>query len=517
MPYTGDKGMVLDSVAPQMKVVLEPSGTYGDNQPADGKTPDIAKATLPVSVPQDASVLFSILTAGCVFVGTGGTIGDKGATFTKVAVNGVADDVEFTSSGATFVELSAQVIDRPVTQSTAEFFFTQVPAELDLQPPTATAVADASDVVVVTATVVDSQKKPIKDVQVTFSVTGGGTLSSGCGRTNGLGRATTNVTSGNAGTSTVTAQCPDVAPQNMIIQFTAVSHDPVHIGLTSEPPYALANSQDKIMVMATVYDAQNGVIPNANVTFSITSGTAVVSPTNVTAANGAAITYVTSGLIGTPQLKATSGNAAPSFISLDFRKPEVGSIQLDVNPNSATPGFHQPNVVFTVAVTDTSGVKLQAGTVAFSDNSDGALVDNLFDYNLINGSHSEINNGIAMQQGASFSLGNFAVIATCDGKSSLPTTVRFQHRLAINDAPSSLGVNYSGTVSGSYDGGPGKVLTVSTESGLSAPSTCTTITNGVFSFKVEGEDSGWTGSGSQSFVYVSDGISSVSQSIYIFK
>ncbi len=506
--------MALNSFPQQMKVVLEPSGTYGNKQPADGKTPDIAKATLPANVPQDANVVFSILTSGCVFVGKDGTISDNGATFVKAAVNGVVDDVEFTSSGVMFAELSAQVIDQPATQSTAEFYFTQVPAELDLQPPTATAIADGSDAVVVTATVLDSQKKWIKDVDVTFSVTDGGTLSSNRGRTNSIGRAMTVVTNDKAGTSTVTAQCRDVAPQHMTIQFTAVSHEPDHIGLKSEPAHALANSQDKIKITATVYDAKNGVIPDANVTFSVMSGTAVVNPINVTASDGAAVTYVTSGLAGTPQIKAISGNATPGFTTLDFDRPEVDSIQLAVNPYSAQPGWGQPTLTLTATVNDASGVKIPAGTVVFSDNSYGVLRHGICNEYTLNGAESEVDNGVATQTVASYLTGIFDVIATCNGKSSSPTTVRFQYELKINSGPSLLRGGDSGTVSGYYGGGGGKVLTITTF-GLSAPKTCITYSDGSFFFDVMADEHQWGGSnGGMASVQVSDGIANASRQIH---
>ena len=151
--------------------------------------------------------------------------------------------------------------------------------------------------------------KPLKGVQVTFTITaGGGSLSTTSTETDANGRAETTLTLGpKPGTNTVTASVAGIQKQRT---FSAV-------GIRIPKTLKIVSGDDQEGVPGTalenpfvveVRDRSGGTLPGVEVTFSVSSGGGTLSATSVTTnANGRAQSTLTLGPTpGTNTVKVTA-------------------------------------------------------------------------------------------------------------------------------------------------------------------------------------------------------------------
>jgi hypothetical protein len=191
------------------------------------------------------------------------------------------------------------------TRSTDVVFTPGVPASVAVQAVPTVLTANGSSTSTITATVRDQFNNFVVDgTSVDFSATSLGAVSTPQTTTNGQAVAT--FTAGTAvGTATITATTNSRAGTTSV---TLVAGAPYTMTLTATPNSLTVGSSSTLT--ATVTDQYGNLVGNGtNVTFTASLGT-VLSPRSTT--NGLATSILTSTLVGTAHVTATSGTATRS-------------------------------------------------------------------------------------------------------------------------------------------------------------------------------------------------------------
>ncbi len=177
-----------------------------------------------------------------------------------------------------------------------------------------------------TAVVKDAAGSVLPNVAVAWEIVTGSslTLTNTISTTDSLGRVSTRVTAGpNTGAYQVRVRIAgterlatfSLVIENVITGFRKISGD--------NQATVVINTQFPSPLVVQVYDQRNQPVPNAQVAFAVTQGSATVSPaTATTNANGEASVMVTAGsTAGAIQVTATLQNFTPITWSLNSRLP----------------------------------------------------------------------------------------------------------------------------------------------------------------------------------------------------
>jgi hypothetical protein len=221
----------------------------------------------------------------------------------------------------------------------------------------------------------DSGGNPVVGETVSFTVTGGGgSVSAASVVTGASGQASTVLTLGSSvGANTVQASAPLAG--NVSFTATATAGAPASVvvvsgdGQTGTVGQALANP-----LVAEARDGNGNAVAGATVTFAVTAGGGVVSPTSVTtAANGRASTVLTLGTApGTNTVSASvAGAGSVSFNATGVLDPgSAASIEM-VSGDGQSAAVGTALSPFVVLVRDDSGNPLPGVSVGFALTAGG--------------------------------------------------------------------------------------------------------------------------------------------------
>lgn len=218
--------------------------------------------------------------------------------------------------------------------------------------------------------VADVEGRPVPQVAVSWSVTGGGgSISPSTGTTDAVGRVSARWTLGTgAGENSLDARVADLAP--LTFTASAVAGAPARVASVS------GSGQEGVVgealteaVVVRVEDAHGNPVSDATVTWSVVSGDGEVSPVNVSAdGNGEARAVWTLGTtVGANELRASAepmGAAMLSATGLAGPPARLGILPADTTlPGGAS---HR----FVPAAEDEYGNAVEGVTVAWSSSDE---------------------------------------------------------------------------------------------------------------------------------------------------
>lgn len=194
-------------------------------------------------------------------------------------------------------------------------------ADGNLKTVTNNSVADDVAKNTVEVLVTDRYGNPVPDKVVVFSATNGATIdTSNNNKTGADGKLTMPLTSPIAGVSKVTALV-DGAGLEVDSTFIAdastaqIADSNMHVNNSG----SLANGIDTNSVTVTVKDAKGNVVPNANVTFTVSTGATIIEPQPMkTDESGFAIVTLSSTQPGTYTVTATAAVGTPPTRDVTF-------------------------------------------------------------------------------------------------------------------------------------------------------------------------------------------------------
>lgn len=227
-------------------------------------------------------------------------------------------------------------------------------------------VANGVSTSALTATLLDVSNNPVVGATVTFTQSGGASLSSATAVTNASGIATVTLTAGLVpATVAVTAAALSLPPASTTVSLVAVSGNGT---MTVVPNPVSIITNGTAVVTATATDTFGAPIAGATVNFTLNMGVATLSaPTAVTNGAGVATVNLTAGNIPANNVVITATIAAP-FLSgtgnLTIISAPPSSVTVAVNPTSITV---LGTSTITATVMDVNGNPVPDGTgVTFS-------------------------------------------------------------------------------------------------------------------------------------------------------
>jgi len=230
-------------------------------------------------------------------------------------------------------------------------------------------VADGTSSTLITATVKDTKGNNMPDGTTVNFATTAGTLSGATTTTNG--RATVTLTSPTyLGSATVTATAGGVSG-NTSVSFIP---GPVSaIALTATPNNLSADGSSTSAVKAAVTDAQGHVVADGEtISFSVTTGTGLVSAPFATTSNGvAAVTYTASTAAGIEIVTAQSGSVS-STVNITLVAASVGSVSATAGSSEIVADGASITLI-TAMVKDTKGYDIGDGTTVNFTTTAGTL------------------------------------------------------------------------------------------------------------------------------------------------
>lgn len=274
--------------------------------------------------------------------------------------NGIAI-VELTSST---VEETATVTASAYATSTIDIQFTlNIPYQIELNAAPTRVIADGSTASIITAIPKDRDGNPMPGIEVSFNADLG-TLGASFVKTDSDGIAEVELTSNEEGTATVTASVSTVVKTTKIIFY---EYNPAFIILSRGEDSILADGFSKVLVTATVYDADNQAIPGAVVNFSTNYGSLDKTDGVVASQEGAAVVTLTSeGLTEDEDAVVTAeveGVSLSNSITVTFR-----GITLTANIDSTkfTEGGYYSVFIRSTLIETSQGTIVDDAAVRFS-------------------------------------------------------------------------------------------------------------------------------------------------------
>lgn len=195
------------------------------------------------------------------------------------------------------------------------------------------ALANARDVITLTAHVVDAANNSLQGVAVHWAtVNPKAVLSASTSNTDAQGNATVSLTSSEIMSTTVSAQLDNGQKlDSETLQFTADSSSATVTGVEVDKKVARADGQDTITVQATVMDAEQHPLANQPVDWAIrsaASSTHLSDKQSNTNENGVATITLTSAKAGQGIVTASTGNSEPVESETLTFMPDVKSATL---------------------------------------------------------------------------------------------------------------------------------------------------------------------------------------------
>jgi adhesin/invasin len=197
------------------------------------------------------------------------------------------------------------------------------------------ALANQSDTVTLTATVLDSNGAPSPGQSIAFNIPQGAITGIPPGRTNINGQATIRVEypPGGPGVNAVlavTATSGSVTSNEVVITFSNPPQNAAAVVLTADKFVLLADGTDRVRLTATVTDGNGAPIAGQAVDFNIPvvpSLLRLIPLTNYTNANGQLSESIrlSSGFVGSQSLSitATSGGTTSNAVTITLTQPPL--------------------------------------------------------------------------------------------------------------------------------------------------------------------------------------------------
>ncbi|WP_272537634.1 Ig-like domain-containing protein, partial [Providencia sp. PROV225] len=339
---------------------------------------------------------------------------DKGQltqAIVKTDNNGVAKtEISSTEAGNANVTIT---VDGKDTTQTIEFISdkttsTVTPNNIHVANPQTVANGNTPNPIAITVT--DAHGNPVPNVEVQFT-TDKGQLTQAVVKTDNHGVAKTEIASTTAGTATVTITV-DGKDTTQTIEFISDKTTPqvTPPTLNTTQPQ-VANGKQPFEIKTQVTDANGNPIANAEVKWSSNKNLNEVSfseLTTLTNKDGYATTQVTSTIAENVTISATTNNATPQDITVQFvpdnSTATIKPTDLVISHSSSIADGSTPNTI-EVTVTDAQGNKVPHIEVTFATNH-GDLVTPKVTTDV---------NGVAKTQLTSTKTGNATVTVTVGG------------------------------------------------------------------------------------------------------
>lgn len=325
-------------------------------------------------------------------------------------VNGVATTV-LTSLGAESISVTATTnVDSTGKTESVSFIADPSTAKLEsLTPFPPTALANGSSVITLTTVVTDANSNPVNGVPVSFTATDGAILKSDSATTDSDGKVSVELTSVNAGGSTVTATTDtDQSGQQATVTFVAEAETASIASFTATPSSAVKADGKAISTLtATVKDANGNGVNNELVSFSITGSAHLSASSARTDSNGNATVTLTSTTADSNTITAvtaydTSGKQISVSFIADVTTANIDSLTASRADNVKADG--SDSSVITATVKDANGNLTNGAKVTFSVTDNGILSQNI----------ATTVEGIATVQLTSLTAESITVTATTD-------------------------------------------------------------------------------------------------------
>ena len=306
-------------------------------------------------------------------------------------------------------------------------------------------VANGASQSLISATVLDTSGNNVADgTTVSFTTTAGDIDSTTVGvqttRTsttiNGVASATLTSPT-NVGTANITATAGGVS------DTTSVSFIPGAVNsilLTATPNNLTADSSSSSTIRAFVTDVNGNAVANGEIiSFSVTSGTGVLSaPTAATTGGAATVTYTASDTAGTETVTAEATNGTTKTVDITLITEQVGSLELLLGTASlAADG--QNSTLVSATLTNIQGNNVLDGTsVTFTTT--GGDIDSNTAGDQLSVTRSTSNGVASTILRSSTTSGQYVVTATAGSISQL-ASVEFVPGPAADIAGTTLSAN----------------------------------------------------------------------------
>ncbi|MCX0499145.1 hypothetical protein D3M71_08070 [Erwinia billingiae] len=300
--------------------------------------------------------------------------------------------------------------DQTGKNSSVTFIADSTTAKVEsLTPFPSTALANGSSVITLTAVVTDANNNPVSQVPVSFTATDGAILKSNSATTDSDGKVSVELTSANAGGSTVTATTDtDSTGRQTTVTFLAEAETASIATLTATPSSAVQADGKAISTLtATVKDANGNAVNNELVSFNITGSAQLSASSSRTDSSGNATVTLTSTAADRNTITAvtaydTSGKQISVSFIADVTTANIDSLTASRADNVTADG--SDSSVITARVKDANGNLVSGAKVTFNVTDKGILSQNI----------ATTVEGIATVQLTSLTAESITVTATTD-------------------------------------------------------------------------------------------------------
>lgn len=257
--------------------------------------------------------------------------------------------------------------------------------------------ADGTSTSTITATLTDEDSAAVPNHTITFSVTGGGSLSAATGVTDSAGKVTVTYTAGTAsGTAKITATDTTIgvsgvsATQNITLLAGSMT-------VTSSSSTLTAEATSTATITATLANSSGTALESYTVNFSITSGSGSLSAASATtnSSGKASVTYTAGTTVGTVTIKASAtvaGDTVSNTVNITLTAISSAVVNISKSgANMAAGGVAMGNSAATIgstAATTTSSLSLKKVRML-----DSGPPDTFFTTDLLNPTSTDAQNG----------------------------------------------------------------------------------------------------------------------------
>lgn len=438
------KTAAANFVADNKSAVLQDLKVTSDGAPANGSNANVAEvyvkdaqgnpiANMEVSWSADKSTV-------------------KFASASKTDATGKAT-VNFTDTVAENPVITASLSDGSTLSAQSKFIVDSASEIISTLTATSDAIADGTATNQATVTVVDSNKNPIPNADITWSIDGSAKLQAVSGKTDTKGTLTVKFTDTKAETVTIKAQLENGNNQTQRSSFTAdkTAGIPTVIMTTNNSP---ANGTTPNVAQVTVKDENGNSVPGATVTWSVNGSAKIASASSSkTDANGLATVNIIDKTAETVQVIATLENGKSGAADSVFAVSATIALTIK-SDNAAASGKDENSVV--AQVTDANGTPLANQTVTW-EVSGGAKLK----------SSSSMTNSEGMATAAlTDTTAETVTVSGSTGNSTDSVTVTFRHAINLNLAVTVDNHTSGGWQNPNYDTA---TLTVTNERGEPVP------------------------------------------------
>ena len=294
-------------------------------------------------------------------------------------VNGSASITYVASSQTGTAIITAESTSGAAAASTSISLISPVIGTVSISSGSTSIVANGVSTTVITANVVDTAGNPVEDgTAVNFAATAG-TLE--VNKQGGASEATAYTVNGTAsvtltsstslGTSTVTVTVGGLS-KSLSVNFVAGTT--ASIAVSASPASLAADEVSKSTIRAVVTDQNGNPAGNGEIiSFSILSGSGVLSSPTATTVNGAAsVTYTAGKQVGEAVIQAKAANDVSATATIQLSRVSLGSISLTPGASQIVADGESEMTLF-ATVNDVNGNAAPQGTTVTFTASAGSL------------------------------------------------------------------------------------------------------------------------------------------------